>query len=150
MKLILLLTFISLSAYATNCSIYESKRFGNKFEAQKFNFSLSEAMFGPIPDNLRIGEFDLTGDIKIRVESSIMQSSDDERALVTSRLYILRHRGGNGYEVIHESQPSYNNTFEDKVVFNLNKMFGDHSESVDYQLSEGINLKKSILECFIH
>jgi len=149
MKIILLLTFISLSAYATNCSIYESKRFGNKFGAQKLSFNLLEAKFGPISDDVKIGEFDLTDDIRIRVESSIMQVSEDERALITSRLYVLRHRGGNGYEVIHESLPSYNNTYEDKVVFNLNKMFGDHSESVDYQLSEGINLKNSILECFI-
>lgn len=145
MKKIIFLFVICLNVFAVDCELIKLNDFGKK--------GLSDNVHMSFKDTTSLAnktfEYQLDESSKLKLEYITKVDPVTGSDYVVAMLDLLIHKGGNGYTV-ESSTPSIQNNFtDDQVVFDLSYIFGNRSESLDYQLSERIALQNFVLECSI-
>lgn len=145
----IILLLLSISCFSMHCSIFEGFSYGRKFARAKLKFTMNDVFVGPVVSNYKTVEFDYNADTKIRIEYTEEEENDYLPPKIASKLYILKHRGGNGFVKEFESHVINNNIFENKLIYNVNYTLGSGLKNNGFQYGEDFYSSRFTLECFI-
>ncbi len=146
MKKFLFLILLTFNSFAFKCELKNSAFVQNKSIDKSISLIFEDIS---LDSGNSVSELTLDSGNKLQFNYIAIDDTISGFTRFVGNLELLRHKGGNGYEVLSTLKGHTFSSSNGVLRFDLSLIFGDRSESVDYQSSERIDLQNYILECSI-